>query len=87
MEDEEDKRGAEPISGTPEMGVLLHHWHIGMDAIYGVGSMWYAGRPARRDQVERAAALLRGCRRMVHLDDDDRAELEQLIEHLEGAIK
>ena len=69
------------IKGSAEIAEKMHHWHIGMDAVYGVGSMWFAGCSARRDQVEIAVQLLRPCQHMP-LSSDDRAELDLIISYL-----
>jgi len=48
-----------PIVGTQVDGARMHQWHIGMDAVYAVGSQWYAHRPAPAGDVVRACQILR----------------------------
>lgn len=43
------------IHGSRALGAAMHHWHSSQgDPIYGVGSMFYAGKGADEEQVERA---------------------------------
>ena len=46
------------VYGSRELGARLHQWHAGMDAIYAVGSQFYAGRPAPLRDVKEALRLL-----------------------------
>lgn len=47
-----------PVQGTKEEGAALHQWHSGMDAVYAVGSQWYAGRTAWLRTVQDARDIL-----------------------------
>ena len=46
------------VHGSKQLGARLHQWHAGMDAIYAVGSQFYAGRPAPLRDVKEALRLL-----------------------------
>lgn len=48
------------IHGSHDLGARLHQWHSGMDAVYAVGSQFYAGRAADAERVEAALAILDG---------------------------
>lgn len=51
------------IYGSRDLGARLHQWHSGMDAVYGVGSMFYAGYGATPERVDDALGILRGIHR------------------------
>lgn len=58
--DRKEKKHDDKIIGPKELGASLHHWHASQgDPIYGVGSNFYAGKPALRSDVEAAMANLR----------------------------
>lgn len=85
------------------VGVLLHHWHAGMDAIYGVGSYLVHNRdtvPGKppKVQVERAIGMLQilnsNERDLIQLNEGDLVahnrnmrELSFLITYLDKLLK
>lgn len=73
------------------IGGLLHHWHVGMDAIYGVGSYLVHNRDTKpmkppKEQVERAIALLEKNKRseegQISLSEGSKAAHEKNIREL-----
>jgi hypothetical protein len=64
----------------------LLDWSMGPDAIYQVGSHLYAGKPVKREWVDKALIELQHTLVQIgHLptySDDDRNDLRKLIEEL-----
>lgn len=80
------RRNGGTIRGTKALGVRLHQWHSGQgDPIYGVGSMFYAGKPASVDAVEDAVSNLRRSRTGVV--GKDRKALDSLIATMERKLE
>jgi len=75
-----------------EVGVIFHHWHNGMDAIYGVGSLAIAGKPISKEYAQEAISLLVNCKDYWTMrspskeGSDNIQELAMLIELLERNI-
>lgn len=78
------------IEGSRDLGARLHQWHHGMDAVYALGSMFYAGHPVNKEQVEDAIETLRwvytGMGAEDRENDADFEILGQLLEELQEAI-
>jgi hypothetical protein len=68
-----------PIHGWTHVGAALHQWHVGMDAVYAVGSCWYVRRPAPAHVVLDALHLLERSRGYPGRPAQEEAELEGLI--------
>lgn len=73
------------IVGDKSLGARLHQWHAGQaDPIYGVGSLFYADKPADRDDVAKAAKNLRGIRTEAGDEEPEAVELARELETLLG---
>ena len=64
------------------LGLLLHNWHNGMDAVYGVGSNLVAGQDSTPEQVDEAIAILEF--NLFDFKGEEKAELESIIKRLKN---
>jgi len=77
------------VSGTKQLGADLHQWHAGMDAIYAVGSQFYAGRPVDVSDAQDALRLLEQehrSRKATKLSRSAVAQLNAVIRNLRHRI-
>ena len=77
------------ISGNKQLGADLHQWHAGMDAIYAVGSQFYAGRPVDMSDAQDALRLLEQehrNRKATKLSRSAVAQLNAVIRNLRHRI-
>lgn len=75
------------IEGSRDLGARLHQWHSGMDAVYALGSMFYAGHPVDKEQVQDAIEVLeRVFDRANFAGPGDGRELRALIAELHEAL-
>ena len=77
------------IHGSKQLGADLHQWHSGMDAIYGVGSMFYARRGASLASAQEALEDLQRLyrhRKASRMPAADARSLASVIRRLTAAI-
>ena len=75
------------IYGTQELGARLHQWHSGMDAVYGVGSYFYAGMGVTQERLNDAIDILQGVysrRKDTRMPAGDARHLSALIRDLKA---
>jgi hypothetical protein len=77
------------VSGTKQLGADLHQWHAGMDAIYAVGSQFYAARSVDISDAQDALRLLEQehrNRKATKLSRSAVAQLNAVIRNLRHRI-
>lgn len=77
------------VIGNKQLGADLSQWHYGMDAIYAVGSQFYAGRPVDVSDAEDALRLLEQehrNRKATKLSRSAVAHLNKVIRNLRHRI-
>jgi hypothetical protein len=75
------------IYGPQELGVRMHQWHSGMDAVYGVGSYFFAGMGVTEERLDDAIDILKGVysrRKQSRMPAADARQLSALIRDLKA---
>lgn len=75
------------IYGSRDLGARLHQWHSGMDAVYGVGSMFYAGHGVTKERLGDALDILQRLyrfRKESRMPTADARHLSALIRDLKA---
>ena len=75
------------IQGSRNLGLNMHQWHSGMDPVYGVGSLFFAGHPAEDEYVENALSILKQTRSRGSFSRKDGRHLNAVIRELERLLK